>query len=87
VIDMRNQEPDEGCDPSGVRAIQRWVAGAMIGLGGCAVMLDWLLWRTVFPAAPTWAHWAVPCCGIAMLVAGERLYSRALRRLTPTLTE
>jgi len=83
VSDMSNQEPDEGGDPSRVRALQRWAAGAMIGLGGCAVMLDWLLWRTVFPAATTWAHWAVLCGGIVMLVAGQRLYSHALRRLAP----
>ena len=81
---MSTQEPDEGGDPSRVRALERWAAGVLIGLGGCAVMLDWLLWRMVFPAAPAWAHWAVPAGGIVMLVAGERLYSHALRRLAPT---
>jgi hypothetical protein len=83
---MSNQELGEEADPSRARAIQRWVAGAMIGLGGCSVMLDWLLWRTIFPAAPTWTHWALPCGGIVILVAGERLYSRALRRSTPAST-
>ncbi len=81
------QEPDEGGDPSRFRALRRWAAGAMMGLGGCAVMLDWLLWRTAFPSAPTWAHWAVPGGGIVMFVAGERLYSHALRRLALPSTD
>ncbi len=34
VRDLSSQEPDEGGDSSRARAIQRWVAGAMIGLGG-----------------------------------------------------
>jgi len=59
---MTIQESDEGGDPSKFRALQRWGAVAMMGLGGCAVMLDWLLWRAAFPTAPTWAHWAVPGC-------------------------
>jgi hypothetical protein len=84
---MTIQEPEEGGDPSRFRALQRWAAGAMMGLGGCAVMLDWLLWRTTFASAPTWAHWAVPGSGIVMFVAGERLYSHALRRLAPPSTD
>lgn len=84
---MAIEEPDEGGDPSRFRALQRWLAGAMMGLGGCAVMLDWLLWRMAFPSAPAWAHWAVPGGGIVMFVAGERLYSRALRRLASQSTD
>ena len=70
-----------------LRALQRWIAITMMVIGGGVVMLDWVLWRTAFPSAPSWAHWAVPDGGILMFAAGERLYSHALRRLMPDAPE
>ena len=69
--------------PQHSRQLLRFLALALLVLGGGAVLLDWVLWRTMFVDAPVWVRVALPLVGMCLFVAGLHLRGGALRRLRP----